>query len=41
MTVADLDPLDWVAKDLYSNYITFNEPDIILKDNLKGFGFNL
>ncbi|MBK2356576.1 dipeptide epimerase [Francisella hispaniensis] len=40
ITVADLDPLDWVAKDLYSDYITFNEPDIILKDNLKGFGFS-
>ncbi|APA82766.1 dipeptide epimerase [Francisella tularensis] len=40
ITVADLDPLDWVAKDLYSDYITFNEPNIILKDNLKGFGFS-
>ncbi|MED7819698.1 MULTISPECIES: dipeptide epimerase [unclassified Francisella] len=40
ITVADLDPLDWVAKDIYSGYITFNEPNIILKDNLIGFGYN-
>ncbi|MED7788257.1 dipeptide epimerase [Francisella sp. 19X1-34] len=41
ITIADLDPLDWVSKDIYSNYITFNEPNIILKDNLIGFGYNL
>ncbi|AYF36956.1 enolase [Francisella tularensis] len=29
-----------MAKDLYSDYITFNEPNIILKDNLRGFGFS-
>ncbi|AXH29938.1 enolase [Francisella opportunistica] len=23
------------------DYISFNKPNIILKDNLKGFGFNL
>lgn len=40
ITLSDLDPLDWVTKDIYSDYITFNEPNIILKDNLIGFGYN-
>lgn len=40
ITIADLDPLDWVAKDIYNDYLTFNEPNIILKDNLNGFGYN-
>ena len=40
ISVADLDPLDWVDKSLYSDYIGFNEPNIILKET-KGFGFSV
>ncbi|AIT08859.1 mandelate racemase [Candidatus Francisella endociliophora] len=39
ISVADLDPLDWVDKSIYSDYIGFEEPNIILK-NTKGFGFS-
>lgn len=40
ISMADLDVLDWVNKDYYSNFVTFDEPNIIVKDS-KGYGFNL
>lgn len=35
ITVTDLGLLDWIAKDLYNDYLTFDELNIILKDNIK------
>ncbi|QLE79902.1 dipeptide epimerase [Francisella sp. Scap27] len=38
ITIADLDPVDWVSKDVYADYLGFSVPNIILKDTY-GFGF--
>lgn len=40
ITIADLDPVDWVDKNVYSDYVNFNEPEISLK-NTNGFGFSI
>lgn len=39
ITIADLDPVDWVSKDVYADYLDFSAPNIRLKDTC-GFGFD-
>ena len=39
ITMADLDVLDWVSKYTYSDYIDFNSPNIVLRNDVKGFGY--
>jgi L-alanine-DL-glutamate epimerase-like enolase superfamily enzyme len=38
--MADLDVLDWVSKDIYSEYIDFEVPNITLRKDALGFGFS-